>query len=195
MTIETRETGDLWDNPMGTEGFEYIEYTSEDTAALGRLFEQLGFTAVASHRAKAVTRYRHGDINFIEARSQLRAGYWRHFVGIGAVAQEFVAATRPDARIIPLYYTTPLRREYMNRVLALGWIPSLTYCDVIGSRPFFQAAYELGNCTPVPARYSPDWKRDATTQVESYAVQRRGDNGYLLSFIHHGEEETAVGDA
>jgi len=134
----------------------------------------------------------YGDVNFIEARSQLRASYWRHFVGIGAVVQEFVSATRPDARIIPLYYTPPLRREYMNRVLALGWIPSLTYCDVIGSRPFFQAAYELGNCIPVSARYSPDWKRDTTTQVESYAVQRRADNGYLLSFIHHGQQKTTV---
>ena len=32
---------DLWENPMGTFGFEFVEYTAEDTEALGRLFEAL----------------------------------------------------------------------------------------------------------------------------------------------------------
>ena len=134
----------------------------------------------------------YGDINFIEARAQLRANYWRPFAGIAAVTEEFVTSTRPDARIIPLYYIPPLRREYMNRVLALGWIPSLTYCDVIGSRAFFQAAYEVGNSRPVPARYSPDWKRDKETEVESYSVQRDGDSGFLFSFIDHTETAETI---
>ncbi len=54
-----------WPNPMGTDGFEFVEYTAPDAAALGRLFESLGFRAVARHRAKQVTLYRQGDINFI----------------------------------------------------------------------------------------------------------------------------------
>ncbi|MBU0607700.1 MAG: hypothetical protein KKI08_07415, partial [Armatimonadetes bacterium] len=134
----------------------------------------------------------YGDVNFIEARDQLRANYWRRFVGIGAVIQEFVGATRPQARINLLYFTPPLRREYMNRVLALGWIPSWEYCDVVATRPFFQAAYEIGNCTPVPARYDPDWKRDKDTNLESYAVQRQGDDATLLSFINHAEARETV---
>ena len=56
---------DLFDNPMGTDGFEFVEYTAPDTAALGRYFEHTGFRAVARHRSKAVTLYRQGDINFI----------------------------------------------------------------------------------------------------------------------------------
>ncbi len=52
-------------NPAGTCGFEFVEYTAKDTAALGRLFEQLGFRAVARHRSKAVTLYRQNDTNFI----------------------------------------------------------------------------------------------------------------------------------
>ena len=56
---------DLWENPMGTFGFEFVEYTAEDTEALGRLFETMGFRAVARHRSKAVTHYRQHDINFI----------------------------------------------------------------------------------------------------------------------------------
>ena len=54
-----------WDNPMGTDGFEFVEYAAPDPAALGRLFEQMGFTAVARHRHKNVTLYRQGGVNFI----------------------------------------------------------------------------------------------------------------------------------
>jgi 4-hydroxyphenylpyruvate dioxygenase len=53
------------DNPMGTDGFEFVEYAAPDPAALGALFEQLGFAAVARHRSKRVTLYRQGDVNFI----------------------------------------------------------------------------------------------------------------------------------
>jgi 4-hydroxyphenylpyruvate dioxygenase len=53
------------DNPMGTDGFEFIEYTAPDPLALGALFERLGFAPVARHRSKRVTLYRQGDVNFI----------------------------------------------------------------------------------------------------------------------------------
>jgi 4-hydroxyphenylpyruvate dioxygenase len=54
-----------WDNPMGTDGFEFIEYAAPNPAALGSLFESMGFGAVARHRHKNVTLYRQGEINFI----------------------------------------------------------------------------------------------------------------------------------
>ena len=52
-------------NPMGTDGFEFVEYAAPDPAALGALFEKMGFTPIARHRHKRVTLYRQGDINFI----------------------------------------------------------------------------------------------------------------------------------
>ncbi|MDJ0685734.1 MAG: 4-hydroxyphenylpyruvate dioxygenase [Alphaproteobacteria bacterium] len=52
-------------NPMGADGFEFVEYTAADTQALGALFEQMGFTAIARHRSKDVTLYRQGGVNFI----------------------------------------------------------------------------------------------------------------------------------
>jgi 4-hydroxyphenylpyruvate dioxygenase len=54
-----------WDNPMGTDGFEFIEYAAPDPAAMGQLFERMGFKAIARHRRKQVTLYRQGGINFI----------------------------------------------------------------------------------------------------------------------------------
>ncbi|WP_425261847.1 4-hydroxyphenylpyruvate dioxygenase [Rubrivivax sp. RP6-9] len=54
-----------WDNPMGTDGFEFIEYAAPDPVAMGQLFERMGFRAIARHRHKNVLLYRQGEINFI----------------------------------------------------------------------------------------------------------------------------------
>jgi 4-hydroxyphenylpyruvate dioxygenase len=55
----------IWENPLGTDGFEFVEYTAIDTAELGRLFDVMGFSRVARHRSKNVSLYRQGNINFI----------------------------------------------------------------------------------------------------------------------------------
>jgi 4-hydroxyphenylpyruvate dioxygenase len=52
-------------NPMGTDGFEFVEYASPDPGALGRLFESMGFVKVARHRSKDVSLFRQGDVNFV----------------------------------------------------------------------------------------------------------------------------------
>jgi len=56
---------DLFENPMGTDGFEFVEYTAPDPELLRTLFERLGFPVAARHRSKNVTLHRQGDINFI----------------------------------------------------------------------------------------------------------------------------------
>jgi 4-hydroxyphenylpyruvate dioxygenase len=52
-------------NPMGTDGFEFVEFCHPRPAELDRLFTQTGFVAVARHRSKNVTLYRQGGINLI----------------------------------------------------------------------------------------------------------------------------------
>jgi 4-hydroxyphenylpyruvate dioxygenase len=61
----TQPTAKAWDNPMGTAGFEFIEYAAPDPQAMGALFERMGFKPIAKHRHKDVTLYRQGGINFI----------------------------------------------------------------------------------------------------------------------------------
>ena len=56
---------DLFDNPLGTDGFEFVEFTHPDPSALAAHFERMGFTAVSRHRSKDVVRYKQGDINFL----------------------------------------------------------------------------------------------------------------------------------
>ncbi|MEA3139002.1 MAG: 4-hydroxyphenylpyruvate dioxygenase [Gammaproteobacteria bacterium] len=55
----------IFDNPLGTDGFAFVEFTSPDPQALGKTFEAMGFTAVAHHRSKHVVRYKQADIDFI----------------------------------------------------------------------------------------------------------------------------------
>jgi 4-hydroxyphenylpyruvate dioxygenase len=56
---------DLFDNPMGLAGFEFVEFASPRPDVLEPVFERLGFSKVANHRSKKVSLYRQGDINFI----------------------------------------------------------------------------------------------------------------------------------
>jgi len=62
--MQTMSTS-LPENPMGTNGFEFIEYAAPDPTAMAVVFEQMGFKAIARHRRKDVTLYRQGEINFI----------------------------------------------------------------------------------------------------------------------------------
>jgi 4-hydroxyphenylpyruvate dioxygenase len=64
---------DLFENPMGLDGFEFVEFASPVPGVLENAFSLLGFTEVARHRSKNVTLWRQGDINFIinnEEKSQ-----------------------------------------------------------------------------------------------------------------------------
>ena len=68
---------DLYENPMGLMGFEFVEFASPETNTIEPLFEQLGFTLVAKHRSKDVVHYRQGEINFIVNREpKSPAGYF-----------------------------------------------------------------------------------------------------------------------
>ena len=61
----TLSASDLFDNPLGTDGFEFVEFTSPEPERLKALLEKMGFTATDRHRSKNVLRFRQGDINFI----------------------------------------------------------------------------------------------------------------------------------
>lgn len=63
---------DLFDNPIGLDGFEFIEFSAPVKGVLEPVFDTMGFTHVASHRSKNVDLWRQGDINIIlnyEAKS------------------------------------------------------------------------------------------------------------------------------
>jgi 4-hydroxyphenylpyruvate dioxygenase len=96
---------DLWDNPMGTDGFEFVEYTGPDPQALAALFERMGFAAAALHRSKNVTLYKQGGVNFIlnaEPESFAHAFARLHGPSVCAIAFRVADAAKAYERAIAL---------------------------------------------------------------------------------------------
>lgn len=99
-------------NPMGTDGFEFVEFAHPDPAQLDRLFRTMGFTAVAKHRSKAVTLYRQGGVNFVLNAEP------------GAFAADFAQKHGPCA---PAMAFRVVDAEYAyKRALSLGATPAKT---------------------------------------------------------------------
>ena len=89
---------DLFENPMGLMGFEFVEFASPVPNVLEPVFETMGFTKVATHRSKDVALYRQGEINFIvnnEPRSA--AAYFAAEHGPAACGMAFRVKNAPHA--------------------------------------------------------------------------------------------------
>lgn len=86
------------ENPMGLDGFDFLEFASPEPAKLIQQFTEMGFKAVAEHKSKKVTLYRQGDINFI--LNQEPNSFAATFAGIhgaGACAMGFRVADAQQA--------------------------------------------------------------------------------------------------
>src|SRR6266699_2820120 len=97
--------GSHWENPIDTDGFEFVEYAAPDPKALGALFERMGFAAVAKHRNKDVLLYKQGDVNFIvnaEPRSFAQNFARRHGPSVCAIAFRVKDAAAAYDRAIKL---------------------------------------------------------------------------------------------
>ncbi|MEO1041748.1 MAG: 4-hydroxyphenylpyruvate dioxygenase [Pseudomonadota bacterium] len=66
---------DLFENPAGLDGFEFIEFSAPEKGVLETVFEAMGFTRVAQHRSKDVHLWRQGGINLI-ANYEPRSAAW-----------------------------------------------------------------------------------------------------------------------
>jgi 4-hydroxyphenylpyruvate dioxygenase len=96
---------DLFENPIGTDGFAFVEYTSPDPKALAALFTNLGFTAVGTHKRADVTHYRQGNIHFfLNNEPTGPAAEFRTIHGASASAMGFKVHDAPKA------YETVLKR-------------------------------------------------------------------------------------
>jgi 4-hydroxyphenylpyruvate dioxygenase len=52
-------------NPVGTDGFEFVEFAHPRPDELAKLFTRMGYTAVARHKTKNIAVYRQGDVNYV----------------------------------------------------------------------------------------------------------------------------------
>jgi 4-hydroxyphenylpyruvate dioxygenase len=77
-------------NPLGLNGFEFVEFTSPDPAGMAAQFEQLGFTATHRHPTKNITRFKQGRINLMLNRDDAgRVAAFRGQHGASASAMAF----------------------------------------------------------------------------------------------------------
>jgi 4-hydroxyphenylpyruvate dioxygenase len=96
---------DLFDNPMGLMGFEFVEFASPTPHLLEPLFEMMGFSLVARHRSKDVLLYRQGEINFVVNREpRSLAAYFAAEHGPSACGMAFRVrdAHKAYARVLEL---------------------------------------------------------------------------------------------
>ena len=144
-------------NPMGTDGFEFVEFTGPDLPALEALFTRLGFAAVAQHRSKDVTLWRQGETNFIlNAEPESFAQAFQRVHGPCACAMAFRVKDAKAAH---------------ERALKLGAtdvkvgkgdgeldIPAIE--GIGGSRLFFVDRYgATGSIYDVDFDFHPDWRQ------------------------------------
>src|SRR6201990_3013639 len=94
------------DHPMGTDGFEFVEYAHPKPEELHALFKLMGYVAVARHRTRKITVYRQGDINYLVNEEPGSHGF------------AFVAAHGPCATSMA-FRVVDAKRAY-ERALTLG---------------------------------------------------------------------------
>jgi len=80
-------------NPLGLNGFEFVEFTSPDPEAMAKQFEMLGFVPTHRHPTKNITRYKQGRINLMLNRDEAgRVAAFRGEHGPSASAMAFRVA-------------------------------------------------------------------------------------------------------
>jgi 4-hydroxyphenylpyruvate dioxygenase len=171
MATALAEKGPLGvENPMGTDGFEFVEYTAPDIELLRSLFTKMGFPEVARHKTKNVTLHKQGDCNFIinaEPGSYAEEYAQAHGPSACAMAFRFKDAEAAHRRALELGAT--------NVDVARGdgelQIPAIE--GIGGSRLFFVDRYGHESIYDVDFDFHPDWQ------------QRMADADSKLTYIDH----------
>src|ERR1043165_3136541 len=158
-------------NPMGTDGFEFVEYTAPDIELLRSLFTKMGFPEVARHKSKNVTLHKQGDCNFIINAEP------------GSYAEEYARDHGPSA--CAMAFRVKHAKAAQERAIRLGAtnvevkvgdgeldIPAIE--GIGGSRLFFVDRYGAkGSIYDVDFDFHSNWQ------------QRMSDADSKLTYIDH----------
>ena len=160
VTTRTKRAGREADprNPMGTDGFEFVEYAAPDPELLRELFAKMGLPAVAHHRSKDVTLHKQRDINFIVNAEP------------DSFAQEFARRHGPCA--CAMAFRVRDANYALNRAVDLGAtaipgdpgpmelnIPAIE--GIGGSRLYLVDRYGDQSIYDIDFRYEPGWEEQA----------------------------------
>jgi len=164
MATQVAENGPLgFANPMGTDGFEFVEYAAPDPELLRGLFTKMGFPAVAHHKRKNVTLHRQGDCNFIINAEP------------GSFAEDFAAIHGPCA--CAMAFRVQDAKAAHDRAMSLGAtdiqndvvdgeleIPAIE--GIGGSLLYLVDRYgDKGSIYDVDFEFFPDWREREASHV------------------------------
>ncbi len=98
-----------FENPMGINGFEFVEFAAPagEGVRMRAYLENLGFTAVARHKARDITLFRQGTINFLLNESS------------DSFASDFAGKHGPSACGFAIRFRKPTA-DVLEHVLANG---------------------------------------------------------------------------
>ena len=163
MTVTTFE------NPMGINGFEFVEFAAPEGQgdAMRDYLEKLGFTAVAKHRARAITLFRQGTINFLLNEEP------------DSFASDFAASHGPSACGFAIRFKRPAG-EVLEHVLAQGGEKADHKADTgaVG----FPAIKGIGDCM---LYLVDDSAPDVYADYEPLPGVDQHPRGFGLTFIDH----------
>ncbi|WP_066777500.1 4-hydroxyphenylpyruvate dioxygenase [Sphingomonas sp. CCH5-D11] len=109
------------DNPLGLDGFEFVEFTSPDPDAMAKQFEQLGFVPTHRHPTKNITRYKQGRINLMLNRDEAgRVKQFRNEHGASASAMAFRVADPKKALEWAIAHGAELTEEDDTVIKGIG---------------------------------------------------------------------------
>ena len=132
------------DNPIGLDGFEFVEFTGPDSEALADLFTRLGFAHVGTHRAKAIRHYAQGGINFLlNLESSGHAEEFRRAHGPSASAMAFRVRDAEKALALAVERGASETQGELNLPAIEGIGGSYLYfVDQLGHEMLYGSAFE-----------------------------------------------------
>lgn len=151
-------------NPLGTDGFEFVEYTAVDADGIEKLkalFRGLGFTEVAKHRSKEAWLYKQGDINFIinaQPNSQAEAFAREH--GPSVCAMAFRVADAAKALQHALEHGA---KEYKNQIGPMELNIPAVY-GIGSSLLYFVDRYGASSVYDIDFKYYDHWQDEMAKQ-------------------------------
>ena len=149
-------------NPLGTDGFEFVEYTAADADGIQKLkdlFHSLGFSEVAKHRSKQAWLYKQGDINFIinaEPNSQAEEFARKHGPSVCAMAFRV-----KDAAQALKHAVANGAKEYKNQIGPMELNIPAVY-GIGSSLLYFVDRYGASSVYDVDFKYYDNWQLDMT---------------------------------
>lgn len=151
------------ENPLGTDGFEFVEFTAPDNKGitdLKTLFELLGFTEVAKHRRKEVWLFKQGDINFL-INAEKKDSQAHQFANAHGPSVCGMAFRVKDAAHAFEYAVTNGAEPFTGSVGPMELNIPAVY-GIGGSTLFFVDRYGDKNIYDVDFVFYPNWQEQVT---------------------------------